>query len=1298
MNPKRLIERSVLIQIFLLTLANFVSGKVALLLAIPPGYATALWPPAGISLAALLLYGNRLWPGIWLGSFLLNVSTGFDASSLMSLLKSLALPSTIAFGSVLQALLAGFAVKRFCGYPDAFERGEKVTRFLICTGPLSCLAASTFGVLSLFLSGVLVSDKLAISWATWWVGDTIGVAVFTPLILVKLAPPRVSQRAKSLLEQKAAPLAVFLCFMVLTFWYRGISTRDTQVQGGAQFEASANETAVAVNRRMKVYRQMLLAGKGLFAASQSVDRKEWEEFVTNFNIHENYPGIQGLGFSAYIKPEKKAEVVRRVRAEGYPDFVIEPEGTRPEYSSIIYLEPMDERNRRAFGYDMLTEPTRRAAMESARDQDQAVLSGRVVLRQEMDQNRQNGVLLYLPIYENGKPHGTLEERRRNLIGWVYAPFRVNDLMRAILSGTSKGAHLDIFDGKSTDDETLLFNSDLAFGASAAARPSLYESIRRVEIGGRPWTLRFRSTREFEEALDYRRSTLVLLGGTAVSTLIFFLTFTLFSTRVRAQGMADTITRELREVRERFELAVQGSNDGIWDWNIETGEVYYSPQWKKMLGYEEGELDNKIKTWTALIHPEDRGSAVRAIQKYLRPAEDKSGKFCRLSTQFELMARLRHKDGEYRWILARGIALRGEDGKAYRMAGSHTDMTIRKYAEQQLRLAHVSIQEKEALLRNVIRHMPVALFMKDARKDYRFMLWNDEAERIFGLKRERVLGKNDYDFFPKEQADFFHSMDEKVMNGKEMVDIPEEPVDSAGQGRIILHTIKVPLFDSAGAPLYLLGISENITERKRLEQMKNEFISTVSHELKTPLTSIRGSLGIVIGGVAGSISGQAKDMLEIAYRNCERLVRLINDILDIEKIESGKISYRLELHPLDALIRHGVAANLPYAQALGVKLAVTEIAADAKVSVDEDRFAQVMANLISNACKFSERDGLVEISAVRREGNLRVTVKDHGPGIPDDFRARIFQKFSQADSSDGRQKGGTGLGLSIAKSLVEGFGGRIGFESEKGRGTAFYFDLPESGLDLKPAIGPSSGKQRLLICEDSPDIARVMSEILSASGYEVDIVYTAAQAKEALQGTHYDLMTLDVLLPGQDGLSFLKDIRGSEKLRDLPVVVVSVSADGEKKRMSASELNVFDWMAKPVNVESLAQCVSRAIGASKREGRPSVLVVEDSEDMQAFIISALESIAQVTVAGSRGEALEFLKSGAFDLVVLDNILPDGSGIDMLSDIVRTPVVLLSAETVPDQIRKSLFAVLNRRNTERQELLDAVRSALQSARGR
>jgi PAS domain S-box-containing protein len=240
------------------------------------------------------------------------------------------------------------------------------------------------------------------------------------------------------------------------------------------------------------------------------------------------------------------------------------------------------------------------------------------------------------------------------------------------------------------------------------------------------------------------------------------------------------------------------------------------------------------------------------------------------------------------------------------------------------------------------------------------------------------------------------------------------------------------------------IVRDVTERKRVELMKSQFVSTVSHELRTPLTAIRGGLGLMVGGVTGILPPPAAKMGQIALSNAERLARLIDDLLDMQKIEANMMDFKFQTLPVHSLIADALESHQSFAQKFGVTLALHDQATNLALRVDPDRFAQVMANLISNACKYSPRGETVSVGIIALENNrVRIEVADRGPGIPVNFNERIFQKFSQADASDTRSKDGTGLGLAIAKEMVAKMNGNIGFHANPGGGTIFFIEFPSS---------------------------------------------------------------------------------------------------------------------------------------------------------------------------------------------------------------------------------------------------------------
>lgn len=375
---------------------------------------------------------------------------------------------------------------------------------------------------------------------------------------------------------------------------------------------------------------------------------------------------------------------------------------------------------------------------------------------------------------------------------------------------------------------------------------------------------------------------------------------------------------------------------------------------------------------------------------------------------------------------------------------------------------------------------------------------------------------------------------------------------------------------------------DITERRNIERLKNDFISTVSHELRTPLTSIAGSLGLISGGMAGPISDKAQRLIEIAASNSDRLVRLINSILDIEKIESGRLEINFERLSAVQLVTQAIEVNRGFADEYGIDLVLEEPAATPWIQGGSDQLIQVLTNLLSNAIKFSPPRGVVRL-AVRRRGNtVRFSVRDLGPGIPEEFRGRVFDKFTQADSSSNRRHTGTGLGLSICRALVERHGGTIDFHTQLGLGTEFYFDLPETGID-------TSRNRRILVCEDEPDVATLIGLLLEQEGMEPEIVHRAADARHLLQQHEYAALTIDLSLPDMPGLDLLREVRATPHLRDLPIIVLSATARMVEAISSGEKFARTAWLNKPIDRRRLTETLNAFIGQRANDpdtGAPS----------------------------------------------------------------------------------------------------------------
>ncbi|MHB8283711.1 MAG: response regulator, partial [Caulobacteraceae bacterium] len=489
-------------------------------------------------------------------------------------------------------------------------------------------------------------------------------------------------------------------------------------------------------------------------------------------------------------------------------------------------------------------------------------------------------------------------------------------------------------------------------------------------------------------------------------------------------------------------------------------------------------------------------------------------------------------------------------------------------------------------------------------------------------------------------------------------------------------------DIALGPMHLEGgdhvvaIIRDISERKRAEQMKDSFISAVSHELRTPLTSITGSLGLLNGGAVAGLPDPAKRLIGIAYANSERLGRLVNDILDIEKIQSGQARFAHEPFDLRAVFRKTAEELEGYLRQHDCKLIIPEDTRPIWALGDAERVGQVAANLISNAAKFSPPHGVVRIGFAQTAGMVQASVSDTGPGIPEAFRARIFTRFAQADDSDTRQNGGTGLGLAISKEIVDRLSGKLFFKSEVGKGSRFFVNLPAASRSAFAPAEPSAppapveaALPRILICEDDLEMGEFLNALVKAEGGEAELVHSLTQARTALAKGGYAGALLDINLPDGNGLDFLKSFKAIPGAPPLPVVIVS----GEERRnlkRTVTALEVVDWVQKPVSPSRMRQSLRSALDLSSKQAaaaRPVILHVEDDPDILALVRDLLGDAGLLVQVSNIAAARHALATQNPSVVILDVALSDGSGLSLLPFITddkgaHIPTIVFSAQDV------------------------------------
>jgi len=560
--------------------------------------------------------------------------------------------------------------------------------------------------------------------------------------------------------------------------------------------------------------------------------------------------------------------------------------------------------------------------------------------------------------------------------------------------------------------------------------------------------------------------------------------------------------------------------------------------------------------------------------------------------------------------------------------------------------------------------------------------NPAAERMFGRERGELAGLPAAQLFAKDAQDVLAALGREAHDGGLRREVTGARKDGSR------FPLELSLADTKADDLGVLLFTRDISERRHVERLKDEFVSTVSHELRTPLTSIAGSLGLIAGGAAGQLPEKAARLISIAQSNSQRLVRLINDVLDLEKLESGKLPFQFSVLDLRDIAQRAIDGVRGYADQLGVELLLADGPA-APVRGDTDRLVQVVTNLLSNAAKYSPTGEAVRVKVEREGGNAALSVADHGPGVPEAFRDRIFARFAQADSSD-RGKGGTGLGLYIAREIAERHGGRLWFESPQGGGSTFHLDLPL----LEEAPVRFAPRDRVLLVEDEPAAAALLTAILEHEGLKTDNAANLREAREALTDAgRFGAIVLDLRLPDGDGMDLVKQLRSRPDTRGIPVVVVSADA-ARGKDPAVRTLEVIDWMEKPVDPDRLTELVRAALTASEAGGNV-ILHVDDDRDIREVVATALAGVGEVVSAETLAQARAFLAERKPALVIMDLELRDGSGLELLHDLKddKVPVIIFSAQDTSGDFGRPVTAVLVKSRTSLAGLVGAVRELVE-----
>jgi signal transduction histidine kinase/CheY-like chemotaxis protein len=1044
--------------------------------------------------------------------------------------------------------------------------------------------------------------------------------------------------------------AILMIGIVLTILAAIYTKGNTETLAKQDFVLVCNEISSKISARLHSHAQLLRSGASLFASSDSVRRQDWKAFIESSKLDKNLPGIQGVGFSVIINREQLQHHIKQIRKEGFPEYTVRPEGDREMYTAIIYLEPFAGRNIRAFGYDMYTEPIRRKAMEQACDFDIAALSGKVVLVQETDKDLQSGTLMYVPVYRKGMPVNTTEERRSAILGWIYSPYRMADLMKGILGGRDLNdkntIRLQIYDNESISQYSLLFDNQSKNTIGHSDKPNEIHTIPIV-FNEKKWTLKF-SKPQLQFAYFESKMLIVLFSGFIISLLLFSLSLALINARVRTQQIneSEIKLRELNDSKDKFfsiiahdlkspfnsiisfcgllveqvknkdiegineyaNIVIKSSNKAmdllmnLMEWSrSQTGRMEFNPEYfdlvtcinKTIQFYADIAIQKTITIKNILPHQASVFADKEMISTVLRNLISNAIKFTMPGGMIVVSAN--EKQNEIIFSVSdngAGIS-KNSIKKLFQIDQSYSTRGTKGETGTGLGL----------------------IICKEFVEKHKGKIWAESEEKIgstfyFSLpyNAESQEKKQPYKDLEKANSTFNANFAKDIHNKtkgelhKELTELKNEfyflnsikDIDNSKRVRleqelaIALKEIAIQNEEKEKRAAELIEAKEHAEESDRL---KSAFLSNMSHEIRTPMNGILGFSELL--KEPGLASDLQQKYIRIIEKSGARMLNIINDIIDISKIESNQMQIDIKDVNINEKIEFIYIFFKPQIEEKGMQLFYKNAlpSKEAIIRTDNEKVYSILTNLVKNAVKYSKA-GTIEFGyeVVETQNNvslLQFYVKDTGIGIPKDRQSAIFERFIQADITDKQAYQGAGLGLSISKAYVEMLGGKIWLDSEVGIGSTFYFTLPfnpiPEGKKADEKIAPEPNEKnpirnlKIIIAEDDETSEMLIAIDIDTFSNDVLFARNGHEAVEVCRNNpETDLILMDIQMPVMNGYEATRQIRQF----NTDVIIIAQTAFGlsaDREQVIVAGCN--DYISKPFSKSELQAVIIKHFGNS-----------------------------------------------------------------------------------------------------------------------
>lgn len=964
------------------------------------------------------------------------------------------------------------------------------------------------------------------------------------------------------------PLVVLSITLTTTFLlWQNVDQRISE-RAETRFQNQVDDITRRLVSRLQDNETILLGGKALFGVrGESLTREEWHVYASSLNLAATNPGILGFGYSVWLTPEKVPTLVADIRNEGFPDFTLTPAGERPAYTSIIWLEPFNVANQRAFGYDMYAEPIRRSAMDLARDTGNTSITGKVVLVQEIEAHKQNGVLMYVPSYHVGMPTTTVQQRREALRGYVYSPIRMNDFAYGALNNMPQDIDFSIYSGQEPKEEQLLFSSWQAERRPPA--PITYHSkfsvTNTIDIYGNTWCLSFRSLPEFDTGFNQNQPLILLIAGTLISIGLSLLAFMQSRSRQQALIIAEQM-REQMLIQQKFTLHFQQSPLAVIEWDEQGTVTAWNPAAEKIFGYAP---DAALGTTLSFLFPDTGLQSLDsllphdAINKIIRQNRTCGGGVI-----------------DCEWY---STPLKDADGKILGMVALVDDITERKQLER-------ALQASETQFRLLFEEHGAVMLLIDPVNGH-ILKANHAAAEFYGYSQNQLekMTIGQINCLPPENiAQIIRQVNEGVLN---QFAVPHRLADGSIR-TVEVHTASISVKDSSVNFAIIHDITTRIQaeeERERLEAQniqlqKSESLArmagAIAHHFNNKLQAVTMSLEIALDLLARSDSTEHTQQLSKLAESALQSAGAAAEVSKLLLLYLGSAPCQFSLLDLSVICTNYqpiLRATIPES----IDYQVKPMQMGLMVNANANNIQQILTNLISNAWEACpDQHGTVRLSvhsvqgtdipteyrlpadfAAEKRQYACLEVEDSGIGIREEEINRLFDPFYSSKFT------GRGMGLPAVLGIVRAHKGAVTVESRQGEGSTFriYFPLMQLSTVQAPAKKRALPQRHhggtILIVDDEEVIRKMAGEMLKRLGY---VVFAAADGFQAVeifkqhQGS-IDCILCDVVMPRMNGWETISAIR--QRAPDIPVILASGYNEAHVM-VGHEEISVQAFIEKP----------------------------------------------------------------------------------------------------------------------------------------